>query len=202
MGVIPGWGTGILCTTRHRRGKQNKIVGWRYWLNGREFEQTLGDGEGQGSLACCSPWGCKELDRTEQLNRNNNIKIHEKIIKEAESASRHLNEHFLKANSLSSIHSFLLERNSLLELSFALTVSTNHGRCSYLDLQIRMADYKTQFYMRKLNICRFWYSWGLWNQQPVDTERWLYSYLPDHPSHSALNAFQFSVTFLNHGMKN
>ena len=37
-------------------------------LSGCEFEQILGDSEGQGSLAFCSPWGCKELDRTEQLN--------------------------------------------------------------------------------------------------------------------------------------
>ena len=37
-------------------------------FNGHEFEQTLGDDEGQGSLACCSPWGRKELDTTEQLN--------------------------------------------------------------------------------------------------------------------------------------
>ena len=39
-------------------------------LNGHEFEQNLGDGEGQGSLVCCSPWGCRELDMTEQLNNN------------------------------------------------------------------------------------------------------------------------------------
>ena len=38
--------------------------GWHHWLNGHEFEQTLGDSERQGSLACCSPWGCKELDMT------------------------------------------------------------------------------------------------------------------------------------------
>ena len=37
-------------------------------LNGHEFEQVLGDGEGQGNLACCSPWGGKELDTTEQLS--------------------------------------------------------------------------------------------------------------------------------------
>ena len=37
-------------------------------LNGHEFEQALGDTEGQGSLACCGPWGRKELDTTEQLN--------------------------------------------------------------------------------------------------------------------------------------
>ena len=53
---------------RRRRGQQDKMVGWHHRLNGREFEQTLGDGEGQGSLECCSPWGCKELDMTEQLN--------------------------------------------------------------------------------------------------------------------------------------
>ena len=42
---------------------------------GHEFEQTLGDSEGQGSLACCSPWGHKELDTTERLNNNNNNNI-------------------------------------------------------------------------------------------------------------------------------
>ena len=42
-------------------------------LNGHEFEQTLGDGEGQGSLACCSPWGHKESNTTEQLNNNNKL---------------------------------------------------------------------------------------------------------------------------------
>ena len=49
------------------------MVGWHHKLNGQEFEQTPGDGEGQGSLACCSPWGCKESDMTYQLN-NNDIK--------------------------------------------------------------------------------------------------------------------------------
>ena len=45
-----------------------EVVGWHHWLNGHEFEQTPGDSEGQGSLACCSPWGRKELDMTEQPN--------------------------------------------------------------------------------------------------------------------------------------
>ena len=48
-----------------------EMVGWHHWLNGHEFEQTLGDSEGQGSLACCSPWDCKELDLTWQLNNSN-----------------------------------------------------------------------------------------------------------------------------------
>ena len=41
-------------------------------FNGHDFEQTPGDSEGQGNLICCSPWGFKELDTTEQLNNNNN----------------------------------------------------------------------------------------------------------------------------------
>ena len=47
---------------------EDEIVGWHHQLNGHEFEQTLGDSEGQGSLACCIPCGCKESDVTEQLN--------------------------------------------------------------------------------------------------------------------------------------
>ena len=47
---------------------EDEMLGWHYWLNGDKFEQTPGDGEGQGSLACCSPWGHKELDTTERLN--------------------------------------------------------------------------------------------------------------------------------------
>ena len=42
--------------------------GWHHWLNGYEFEQTLGAGDGQGSLPCCSPLGHKELDMTERPN--------------------------------------------------------------------------------------------------------------------------------------
>ena len=47
---------------------EDEMVGWHHRLNGHEFEQALGDGEGQGSLACCSPWCYKELDMTELLN--------------------------------------------------------------------------------------------------------------------------------------
>ena len=43
---------------------EDEMVGWHHRLNGHESEQILGDGEGLGSLACCSPRGCKELDRT------------------------------------------------------------------------------------------------------------------------------------------
>ena len=54
---------------RRRRGWQSmKMVGWHHRFNGHEFEQTLGESDGQGSLAFCSPWGCKELDTTEWLN--------------------------------------------------------------------------------------------------------------------------------------
>ena len=47
---------------------EDEMVGWHHQLNGYEFEQALGVGYRQGSLACCSPWGRKESDRTEELN--------------------------------------------------------------------------------------------------------------------------------------
>ena len=48
----------------------DEMVGWHHQLNGQEFEQSPGDGEEQGGLACCSPWGLKESDTTVQLNNN------------------------------------------------------------------------------------------------------------------------------------
>ena len=47
---------------------ENEMVGWHHWLDGHEFEQALGLGDGQGSLVCCSPWGHKESDTFERLN--------------------------------------------------------------------------------------------------------------------------------------
>ena len=61
---------------RRRRVTEDEMVGWHHQINGREFEQTLGDSEGQGSLACCSPWGRKELDTTEQLNNDDLLSNH------------------------------------------------------------------------------------------------------------------------------
>ena len=51
---------------RQEKGiSEDEMVGWHHWLDGHEFEQAPGVGDGQGSLACCSPWGCKEWDTTE-----------------------------------------------------------------------------------------------------------------------------------------
>ena len=47
---------------------EDEMIGWHHWLDGHEFEQALGVDNRQGSLACCSPWGRKESDMTEQLN--------------------------------------------------------------------------------------------------------------------------------------
>ena len=47
---------------------ENEMVGWSRRFDGREFVQVPGVGGGQGSLTCCSPWGCKESDTPEQLN--------------------------------------------------------------------------------------------------------------------------------------
>ena len=52
----------------------DEMVGWHHQLTGHEFGQALGDGEGQRSLACCSPWGSKESDPTERLNNNKSLK--------------------------------------------------------------------------------------------------------------------------------
>ena len=47
---------------------EDEMVGWHHWFSGHEFEQALGVGDGQGSLACCSPWGHKQSDTTEWLS--------------------------------------------------------------------------------------------------------------------------------------
>ena len=54
---------------------EDEMVGWHHRLNGHEFEQAPGDGEGQGSLACCSPWGHKGSDTSERLNSNKSLKL-------------------------------------------------------------------------------------------------------------------------------
>ena len=51
------------------------MVGWHHQLNEHEFKQPLGDSEGQGRLACCSPWGCEESDMTVQLNNHRKSQI-------------------------------------------------------------------------------------------------------------------------------
>ena len=58
---------------------EDEMVGWHHWLDGHEFEQTSGDR--QGSLACCSPWGCKELDTTWQLNKNTAVSSFSLLLK-------------------------------------------------------------------------------------------------------------------------
>ena len=50
---------------RRRRGKQDEMIGWHHPLDGHGFGWTLGVGDGQGGLACCSSWGRKESDMTE-----------------------------------------------------------------------------------------------------------------------------------------
>ena len=52
-----------------KRTTEDEMVGWHHWLNGHEFEQALGDSEGQGSLECYSPWGRKDSDVTERMNK-------------------------------------------------------------------------------------------------------------------------------------
>ena len=59
---------GKACWQEENRTAEDKMVGWHHRLNGHKFEQTPVAGDGQGSLLCCSPWGHKELNMTEQLD--------------------------------------------------------------------------------------------------------------------------------------
>ena len=61
----------MLGKTEGRRTTDDEMVGWHHWLDGHEFEQTPGVGDGKGSLVCCSPWSRRELDTTEWLNNKN-----------------------------------------------------------------------------------------------------------------------------------
>ena len=56
------------CMQKEKGMAEGEMVGWHHWLNGHESKQTPGDGQGQGSLECCSLWGCEESDMTEWLN--------------------------------------------------------------------------------------------------------------------------------------
>ena len=90
---------------------KDEMVGLHHWLNGYEFEQTLRDSDGQGSLTCCSPWDCKELDMTQTLNNNSNITELKcwsctilyilTYISDAETSDR---EHMDRSTQLSSFH--------------------------------------------------------------------------------------------------
>ena len=74
---------------------EDEMVGWNHRVNGHELGQTLGDGEGQGGLACCSPWGHKESERTGQLNKQLLMYIHiwtEHEIESQSSSSQIVNE--------------------------------------------------------------------------------------------------------------
>ena len=55
---------------KEKMASEDEIAGWYQQCNEHELGQTPGDGEGQGGLVCCSPWGCKELDSTGKLNNN------------------------------------------------------------------------------------------------------------------------------------
>ena len=59
---------------------EDEMVGWHHRLNGHEFEQAPGVGDGQGSLVCCSPWGHRELDTAERLNNNTYICVYMSLL--------------------------------------------------------------------------------------------------------------------------
>ena len=56
------------CGQEEKGTTEDEVAGWHHWLDGHEFEWTPGDGDGQGGLVCCDPWGHKESDMTDRLN--------------------------------------------------------------------------------------------------------------------------------------
>ena len=71
---------------------EDEMIGWHHWLDGFEFEQALGAGEGQGSLLSRNPWGCKESDTTEPLNwTGNKLRNSVKIVFKTDSLNGYLN---------------------------------------------------------------------------------------------------------------
>ena len=70
MDISEYWKTWVVQSEQEEKEMEDEMVGWHHWLNGQEFKQTLGHGERQGSLACCSPWSCKESDTVGWLNTN------------------------------------------------------------------------------------------------------------------------------------
>ena len=88
---------------------QDEMVGWHHQLKGHEFTQTQGDVEGQGSLACCCPWGRKELDMTEQLNNSHHgkqVEVSQKI-KNAIRSSNSTPGYLLEENKNTDFERFL-----------------------------------------------------------------------------------------------
>ena len=84
-------------------GTEDEMVGWHHRFNTHEPGQTPGDGEGQGSLACCSPWGCKESDMTWQLNSKNKaigMSISISMLHEQEVRNLHLTKSSAAANAM------------------------------------------------------------------------------------------------------
>ena len=66
MGKDPD--AGLDCRRKEKGKTEDEMVGWHHRLDGHEFEEAPGVGDGHGGLACCSPWGRKESDTTERLN--------------------------------------------------------------------------------------------------------------------------------------
>ena len=88
---------------RRRRGWQDEMAGWHHRIDGREFEWTLGVGDGQGGLACCSPWDHKESDTTDRLNwteLNHRVRIYLLMISFNITCSRGLKLEYLIKNWL------------------------------------------------------------------------------------------------------
>ena len=140
------------------------MVGWHHQLNGHEFEQALGVGDGQGSLVCSGPWGCKESDTTEQLNWTINyqskyilmslkIKLFTSYVINLKNQSQNLMLHNVKESNTSSFTSLCITQaviDTQLEI-LPLGPGTRHNHSGHQWFhQCKTADWKTTEKIRKL----------------------------------------------------
>ena len=135
---------------------ENEMVGLHHRLNGYEFEQTVRDSEGQGSLACCSPWGGTESDKTEWLNRNSNKVSPQLPLEEAQLYSLSLLEAFFLGHCLSCVSLPYSKLPKLIKIvPFSSSLPSNQIHVSYCHL------FPTFVLMESLHVLGLplWLSW-------------------------------------------
>ena len=110
---------------------EDEMSGWHHWLDGHEFEWTPGDGDGQGGLACCDSWGCKESDTSERLNWTEQEQLWSGIVWRLPLICQGLGWHDLKADLSQdcwpeTMHGFLCA------LGFLIALQLQGSQTSYL----------------------------------------------------------------------
>ena len=133
---------------------EDEMAGWRHWLDGHEFEWIPGVGDGQGGLACCNSWGCKESDMTERLNWTDIYFFRNMWAIWPSGNLKFEDAQIFSYEGLRKYHVFLeLEAERLL---YSLTVFSPSIKASSLSLSIASSHY---WYYNTRWSCNFQLSW-------------------------------------------